>query len=236
MELGVRMKAYEAVSKGSLMARTPVIIRIDGKAFHTYTRDMEKPFSHELHNAMVQTAKYLVENIQGAKLAYTQSDEISILVTDWESLNTQSWFNYNIAKVVSVSASMATGIFNRSLSTERPVALFDSRAFNVPLHEVNNYFIWRQQDASRNSVQMLARAYFSHNELHKKSNDEIQDMLMLQHGVNWNDLDTWKKRGTCVKSVLVPYNDTHRTKFIIDEEIPIFTQDRDYINRYCVGV
>lgn len=226
--LGDRMKGYEKVTRTSLIRKTPVIIRIDGKAFHTFTKRFDRPFSNVMNDLMVNTTSYLCRNIQNAVMGYTQSDEISILLNDWSELETQQWFGGGLQKIVSVSASMATGAFNthyRSLfpdnKGEVDIALFDSRAFNVPKEEVVNYFVWRQQDASRNSVQMLGRAYFSHKELHQKNNSDIQDMLMLQHNVNWNDIDTWKKRGTCVVKTDGIWKP--------DYEIPIFTKDREYI-------
>ena len=254
--LGTRMKGYENVTKTKLLRRTPVIIRIDGKAFHTWTKHLpnvdeslqEGPFSEYMHKCMVATTFGLVENIQNAVLGYTQSDEISILLNDWQKLETDQWFGGTIQKIASVSASMATAYFNRAwesiaYSDTIPPATFDARVFNLPKEEVTNNFIWRQQDASRNSVQMLARYYFSHKQLHKKNNSEIQDMLMLEKGVNWNDIDTWKKRGTCIVrggykepmmggpdgtwEIRAPHNE-----LVVDEDIPIFTQDRNYIEKH----
>ena len=229
--LGDRMKRYEGVSQSSLMPRTPVIIRLDGKAFHTFTKKINKdndkslidgPFSEKLHIVMEQTMLALCDNIQNARFGYTQSDEISILLTDWKKLTTDQWFGGNIQKIVSVAASMATAHFNRCFKAEftdvDSLAFFDARVFNLPKEEVTNYFIWRQQDASRNSVQMLGHWYFSQNQMHCKNVSQIQDMLMLANNVNWNDLATWKKRGSCCW----PASWT-------DNEIPIFTQDREYI-------
>ena len=226
--LGDRMKGYENVWKDKLIERMPVIIRIDGKAFHTYTRGFDEPFDNELHNAMIETSKYLCENIQGCRLAYTQSDEISLLLTDYERYNTEAWFNKDVQKMVSVSASYATVKFNEIMRDYdiNELAQFDSRVFNLSKDEVCNYFIWRQQDAVRNSVRMLGRSYFSHSDLENKSNSEVQDMLMDKYNVNWNDLDIWKKRGSCVvKKDLEVIKEWRK-----DEEIPIFSKNRDYIN------
>lgn len=182
---------YENRSKTFLTRRTPVIIRLDGKAFHTYTRGLDKPFDEGLIEDMQQAAIYLCKNIQGAKCAYVQSDEISILVTDYDTLQTDAWFDYNVQKMTSVSASLATGIFNqvrtiRSLKefseeggweyAERgalinvcdfidssvTLANFDSRVFNIPKEEVANYFLARQKDAVKNSIAMLAQSLYSH--------------------------------------------------------------------------
>ncbi len=234
--LGDRMKTYERTTRNFLIKRTPIIIRLDGKAFHTFTKKLTinndpslqyGPFSHTLHNIMTDVMVRVCKQIQNAKFAYTQSDEISILLTDYDNIRTEQWFNGNIQKIASVSASMVTAHFNYAFADAindgqiclDSLAMFDSRVFNLPKEEVTNYFIWRQNDASRNSVQMLGRHYFSHKQLHQKNNNQIQDMLMLEHNVNWNDLDTWKKRGT-------GYLGKSHT---VDKEIPILTQDRNYI-------
>lgn len=225
--LGNRMKVYERVSKTKLMRRTPVIIRLDGKAFHTWTRQLTnvddsldiEPYGNIMHEMMRHTTLYLMSNIQNAVFAYSQSDEISILLNDWNTLKTDQWFDGSIQKIASVSASMATASFNTS--SDLTPGLFDARVFNLPVDEVANYFVWRQQDATRNSIQMLGQFYFSHKQLHGKNVSQVQDMLMMEHGVNWNDVDTRKKRGWCVTA-----EDGY------DNEIPIFTQDRYYIEQH----
>lgn len=205
-DIGNRMKRYEQVNTNFLLRRTPVLIRIDGKAFHTWTRHCEQPFDANLHNIMRDTMHYLCDNIQNAVYGYTQSDEISILLCDWLTLNTEQWFDGNIQKIASVSASLATGCFNHFVNNHgqlkyNGLAFFDARVFNIPFAEVHNYFLWRQQDATRNSIQTYARSFFSHKELHKKSCNNIQQMLFEQHDVNWNDLDVWKKRGSHIYRV-----------------------------------
>jgi tRNA(His) 5'-end guanylyltransferase len=192
---------YENAYKQKLPRRTNVLIRIDGKAFHTYTRGLQKPFDKDLMDDMAETTKYICENIQGAKFGYTQSDEISILVTDYDDNNTSAWFDNQVSKIISVSASLATSKFN-SLRAKRgfiKLAEFDSRVFIIPYKkEVVNYFIWRQQDATRNSISGAAQANFSHTELQNKNASEMQDMLMLKKGINWNDYIPEYKRGTVV--------------------------------------
>ncbi len=260
--LGDRMKEnYENRSKTYLTRRTPVIIRLDGKAFHTFTRGMKKPYDEILHNTMNATLKYLCENIQVCKLGYTQSDEITLLLTDYDTLTTSAWFDYNVQKICSVSASMATMAFNKffqkyyydiftfakdesmdytqTIFNKLGIAMFDSRCFNIPESEITNCFIWRQQDATRNAIQMLGQCNFSHRELQNKSCNDIQDMLMLKKGINFNDMPTAFKRGVCC----VKENATNviafgqvvdtieRPRWVLDKEIPIFTQDRDYIER-----
>lgn len=229
-DLAKRMKKYEAVQKGVLMTRTPVIIRIDGKAFHTFTRGFQRPFDEVLINAMQETTKYLCENIQGCVLGYTQSDEISLVLVDYQRFETSAWFDYEIQKMCSIAASMATMTFNKCfeknvndwigknapgfhevwrnpedeklyhayLNAYEKGAMFDARVFNIPKEEVTNCIYWRQLDASRNSIQMVGQANFSHNELQDKSCNRIQDMLMTQKNINWNDFPVYLKRGAVV--------------------------------------
>lgn len=203
-DLGDRMKEfYEGRTKYKLPRRTNTIIRLDGKAFHTFTRGFEKPFDKTLSDAMDNTAKALCENIQGAVMAYVQSDEITILLTDYKKLTTDAWFDGNIQKIVSVSASMATGYFNSFINYDRPddtrlMAFFDSRVFTIPdREEVINCFLWRQQDAVRNSISMVAQSLYTHKELNGKDCNEMQEMS-FQKGVNWNNIDDGWKRGRMI--------------------------------------
>ena len=225
-QIGDRMKRYEQVPRVRLMRRTPVIIRIDGKAFHTYTRGLDV-FNEAMHKSMLATTKYLVDNIQGCVLGYTQSDEISLLLQDWEKIQTDAWFGYSIQKLCSVSASMSTMIFGEAAKltgleqATQGKPLFDSRCFNLPKEEVVNYFIWRQQDATRNSIQMLGRSFFSHKQMHGLSTKDVQHKLITEKDINWNDLETWKKRGTAY----MPGD---------DQETPIFQESRDYIAELLV--
>jgi len=230
---------------------------------------------------MQETAKYLCENIKGCSLAYTQSDEISLLLIDYQRFETSAWFDYEIQKMCSISASMATMAFNRLFHKNianmiwcgkytslegrytniynealKRGAMFDSRVFNIPRKEVTNYFYWQQLDASRNSIQMVGQANFSHKELQYKSCNDIQDMLMKQKGINWNDFPAYQKRGSCVikedyfqpcedgKFVKLPdgcsnpYEDEEiesgvwRSHWVIDKDIPIFKgEGREYIEQ-----
>ena len=222
---------------------------------------------------MQETAKYLCENIQSCSLAYTQSDEISLLLIDYQKFETSAWFDYEIQKMCSISASMATMEFNRQfrdnvdawvisgeiqeeldsdtierlyklqdayIEAECKGAMFDARVFNIPKEEVTNYFYWRQLDASRNSIQMVGQANFSHKELQHKSCNDIQDMLMIEKGINWNDFPTYQKRGSCVfkEDYLDCTTDSTdskliRNRWIIDKSIPIFKgEGRQYIERF----
>lgn len=224
---GDRMKRFETVSQSKLMRRTPVIIRLDGKAFHTFTKGCTRPFDFVLHDALSRTTQTLCNSIQGAVFAYRQSDEISILLKDWTTFETDAWFDGNIQKIVSVAASICTASFAAEFQhLSGKTALFDARVFNIPFEEVTNYFLWRQQDATRNSINSLAQSHFSHKQLQGKNVSQVQDMLMLQKGVNWNDVPTKFKRGVCV--------DANACGFHIDNEPPIFSQDREYIEKYLI--
>lgn len=287
-DLGVRMKEfYEQIPKTKLMRRTPVAIRIDGKAFHTFTRGFKKPFDMILVKSMQETTKYLCENIQGCVLGYTQSDEITLILVDYKKLNSSAWFDYEVQKMCSIAASMATMAFNRFftknvseykmewagslvpqdialqlemqnyydtlLSAVQKGAMFDARCFNIPKEEVTNLIYWRQLDATRNSIQMVGQANFSHAELQGKNCNQIQDMLHEWRGINWNDYPAYLKRGTCVikqeisetstETIPMPFGEdrvtqtiTMRSEWVIDDNIPIFKgEDRDYIEKlvYC---
>ena len=225
--LGTRMKDYESITQTKLMNRTPVIIRLDGKAFSTYTRGLEKPFDSSLNIAMVKTMQKLCESMQGSVLGYTQSDEISILLQDWATFETDAWYDNKIQKMVSVAASIATATFNAVYKhpVKETLALFDARVFNIPFEEVTNAFLWRQQDAVRNSINSLAQANFPHEDLQGLNVSQVQDKLMLEKGINWNDVETRFKRGVCVWRGA-------DAEFKVDYEIPIFSQDRGYIEKF----
>lgn len=197
-DLGDRMKRnYEAPACHYLTRRMPVIIRVDGRAFHTFTRGFKKPFDQRMIDAMVVAAMRVFDEVQGCKLAYVQSDEASFVLTDYDELTTEAWFGYNKSKIESVSASVMTAAFARCmrLANIKDLAYFDARAFNIPEAEVVNYFLWRAKDWSRNSVTMLAQAYFSHKELQGKSVPEMHEML---HGIgrNWTTLTEEERKGT----------------------------------------
>lgn len=283
--LGCRMKDfYETIPKTRLMRRTPVAIRIDGKAFHTFTKGFKRPFDDILIKTMQETTKYLCENIQGCVLGYTQSDEITLILTDYKTFTTEAWFNYEVQKICSIAASMATMAFNKFFSenieiffneefhrqglgdklnfetreeweevyenlekkyeiyyNKQNLAMFDARCFNIPKEEVTNLIYWRQLDATRNSIQMVGQANFSHKELHGKTCNNIQDMLMEQKDINWNDFPAYQKRGSCViknKIVCEPWgnrmlsNEVPEGHWFIDKDTPIFKeQGREYIEK-----
>lgn len=271
-ELGKRMKEfYEYVPKTKLVRRTPVAIRIDGKAFHTFTKGFVKPFDEVLIKAMQNTMKYLCENIQGCVLGYHQSDEITLILIDYKKLTSSAWFDYEVQKMCSIAASMATMAFNKFFAEEvkhynysitrkqngdlektmcdqyavytralTKGAMFDARCFNIPKEEVANLIYWRQIDATRNSIQMVGQANFSHKELQNKSQNDIQEMLMTQKGINWNNFPTYQKRGSCciksdrttTASVDGKTITVERPHWIIDNDIPQFKNEaREYIDK-----
>lgn len=215
--LGQRMKKYEAVSKNVLMTRTPVAIRVDGKAFHTFTRSLMKPFDNVFTNSMIQTMEAMCADIQNCIFGYVQSDEITFILKDYEQLNTAAWFDYEVQKLCSVTASMATFYFNKffkenadriiwsnpndnyALTLSRCIgapAMFDARCFNIPKEEVVNLIYWRQLDAVRNSIQACGQAHFSHKQLMNKSCKDIKEML-VEINQPWENLPVFKQRGTC---------------------------------------
>ena len=219
-DLGNRIKEqYENRTRYMLPRRTYTIIRLDGCHFKTYTRGLNKPFDKDLYEDIDNAIIAMLPQIQGAVFAYTQSDEISILLTDFATPGTDAWFDGNLQKMASVSASILTAEFNRNrlqrfvekrslnlLRDDAPIAYFDSRVFTIPDRiEVMNYFIWRNQDCSRNSVSMVAQSKFSHKELHGKSTPQMHEML---HGigVNWaTDYSDGEKNGRLiVKEEYIP--------------------------------
>lgn len=222
--IGTRMKNnYEDRYRLKLTRRIPCIIRLDGKAFHTLSKNCERPFDSTFSELMSITAKFLCENIQGTKCAYVQSDEISILLIDYDRITTQAWFDYNVQKMVSVSAAMASVFFTRywNMTNLHPqLAIFDARCFNMPIDEVCNYFIWRQKDWERNSIQMLARAHFSHKELQGKNSNDMHEILH-EKCIHWGNLEQKWKSG-----IFVCCQDKNWTI----SSAPIFTQDRSVID------
>ena len=276
--LGARMKEYEQVFKNYLVRRTPVAIRIDGKAFHTFTKGFQKPFDEVLGNAMVRTMEYLCKNIQGCVFGYTQSDEITLLLIDYQTLDTCAWFDYKVQKMCSISASMATMAFNKFFAEEvwnyifyteisgdfpsleqaekqydiyekaiEKGAMFDARCFNIPKEEACNLVYWRQLDATRNSIQMVGQANFSHGQLQGKSCNMIQDMLYEYRDINWNDYPTRWKRGVACYKVVENFVEIEpsdgwapdreipkmRSYWKTDYEMPILKgEGREYVDRH----
>lgn len=198
-EIGNRIKDnYELRNRNYLTRRIPVIIRIDGVAFHSFTKNFQKPFDSLMIHKMQIATNSLIDKIQGFKCAYVQSDEVSILLTDYDTLNTSAWFDYNKSKLESVSASLMTAYFQDYSFKEktRIIPYFDARAFNIPKEEVVNYFLWRALDWKRNSLHMYASKFFSQKQLFKKNSKEKHEMLHSV-GANWTtNLSKIEKNGT----------------------------------------
>jgi tRNA(His) guanylyltransferase len=200
--LGDRMKFYEGRENSNrLMSQLPICARLDGRAFHTFTRHFERPHDEKFCRLMVETLKYLVAETN-ALIGYTQSDEISLI---WyaEKEESEVFFDARQTKMTSVLASMATAFFNSKLKEFKPdvegMPVFDARVWNVPsLDEAVNTLIWREQDAVRNSIQMAAQSMFSHNQLQNKNVKVLQEMMFQEKGVNWNNYPACQKRGTYV--------------------------------------
>ena len=290
-ELAKRMKDYEAISRTRLMKRCPVIVRIDGKAHHTFTRGFQRPYDEVYMKTMQETAKYLCEHVQGVVLSYQQSDEITLVLVDYETINVSPYFDYKVQKLCSVIASMATMAFSKLFSKNvelfynsnttfhefddhaeitfntqeaerlyevyidayKKGGLFDTRVFNIPKDEVTNNIFWRQVDAIRNSTQMLGHAYFSDKELNEKTCEMIKEMLITQKGIDWNDMPSDFKRGSCcvkeyylvdaesgeeiegeccTDSNAMFENGLQRSRWVIDRDIPIFKgEGRAYIDK-----
>lgn len=245
--LGDRMKGYESSWESSLTNRLPIIARLDGRHFHSFTQsqDIEEPFSLRMSQAMVQSAYDVLEEVSGAQLAYIESDEISVLITPYTSLEFEPFLGNRVQKLCSILSSIVTQAFNfywhKSFNEfgSNP-AMFDCRVFTVPKDEVCNYFIWRQKDWERNSVHMLGRDYFSHNEMHGWSNADVKNKLWDEHKVSWEDLESWKKNGVVIRKETIeevvdhpkaPDELVERNRFVTyRDDVPRFAKSRSFIN------
>lgn len=272
-DIGARMKAYENCYRIYLPKRQAVIVRIDGKAFHSFTKGFNRPYDTVFAKCMWETAKQLCENISGCVFGYTQSDEISLVLVDYKNINTEPWFGNNLQKIVSISASMATYFFKKNFEEairdeytdwyttgtvndekekllnqhtqayNNKLCVFDARAFIVPREEVSNYIYWRQLDCVRNSIQLAGQAYFSHKQLQNKNCDQIQEILWQKHEVNWSKYPNWFKNGVAIyKQPQEIYHKNEdgtqsfvvRDKFTIDLEMPMVSQNPDFINKWVI--
>lgn len=235
--LGDRIKSnYEDAFRLKFTKRMPLMLRLDGCHFSNYTKGFEKPYDVKIRDAFIFATKELFNEIQGLKVTYQQSDELTLLITDYDTLNTQSWYDSNIQKIISVSSSILTANFNKFMvdnGFSKKLAYFDSRAFILPKEEVCNAILFRQNDATRNSISCLGQKHFSHKQLHKKNTSQVQEMLFQEKGINWNNEPTWARRGYCLsKKTFEKEPGVFRTVIESDFEIPIFSQDRDYINKF----
>ncbi|HXJ38495.1 MAG TPA: tRNA(His) guanylyltransferase Thg1 family protein [Bryobacteraceae bacterium] len=216
-ELGARMKSdYEDALRLYVPRRTHLVIRIDGRSFHQFTKKLERPYCRPLADALDEAAVRLCGEMIGCRFAYGQSDEYSFVLTDTEPADAALWFDGNIQKIVSVSASIFTAAFNKAFEAPEPGS-FDSRVIVIAQRtEVEKYLLWRQLDASANSLNMLASAHFPHKELLGKSTTEKHDLLHSK-GVNWAKQPADFKRGRAV--VREPGGGWR-----VDRDIPIFNR------------
>lgn len=259
--LGDRMKnSYENRTRYYLPRRTYTLLRCDGRSFHSYTRGCKRPYDTELMDAMNEAAKAMCEDIMGARIAFVQSDEITLLITDFDDNQTEAWFDGNLQKMCSIAAAKAAANFYqrrllqvfdrltdadfRKLLSKKPPE-FDCRVWTVPDRtEVANCFTWRQKDATRNSISMAAQAHFSHKQLQGKSSDQMQEMLWQEKGINWSDYPEGFKNGRCVIKVAtkkdVVYTDKRTKEKKIIEGVerrtweivdpPVFTQNKEWLD------
>jgi tRNA(His) guanylyltransferase len=243
--LGDRMKSYyEEPWRIQLPGRTPIIVRLDGCSFSQYTKSCKKPFDDNVAKVMNTVAAFLCKKVQGCQIAYTQSDEVSLLLVNYQTHETQPYLDRNLQKIASITAGMASTIFYKHSNLifgECRDAWLDSRAFTIPKEEVNNYFLWRQQDARRNSLSMLAQSLYSPKELHKKNSSELQKMCLAK-GQDWNNLDLGYQRGRCIVKTINPKEILNkktqekiiieRSEWVVDNKIPIFSENSNYIEQY----
>lgn len=226
-DLGRRMKRdYEDALRIFVPRRTHVVLRIDGRGFHKFTEELERPYSRALADALDQAALFLCQEMIGCRFGYGQSDEYSFLLTDFEREDAALWFDGNVQKMVSVSASLFTAAFNRAFPSDR-IAAFDSRVLVISQWaEVERYFLWRQLDASANSLNMLASAHYTHDALLGRSTSEKHELLHAR-GINWAREAPDFKRGRVVKRAAQGW--------VVDREIPIFNREPDYLRTLMQG-
>lgn len=201
--LGDRMKTIEMMEAGrKLMPGLPIMVRLDGRSFHTFTRGMPRPFHEPLSRAMIETARYLVAETQ-ACFAYTQSDEITLAYWS-EDAACKTIFDGRIQKLTSILAAMATAKFNQEVAARMPekaklLPVFDARVFNMPsLDDMVDCVLFRALDCAKNSITMAASAFYSHKELHGKGGAEKHEMLHAK-GVNWAKYPEFFKNGTFLR-------------------------------------
>lgn len=193
------MKRYEHAFRYYLPRRSYTLMRLDIRAGHSYLKDAERPFDFPFMASMDLVAIKLCEEIMGAQFAYVQSDEISLLLIDFATHQSEPFFGGNMNKLLSIPPSIASGYMSRLRPEPEPIPQFDCRvwAMSDPV-EVANYFVWRQRDAVRNSIQMVGQHYFTQAQLFGQSTDQIQETLFTQHGVNWSHFPTGAKRGRLI--------------------------------------
>lgn len=228
MNLDDRMKSYENITRNYLYPRMPIIVRIDGKCFHNYTKSFNKPFDDQLRNTFIEVSEYLMQNIQGCELAYTQSDEISLFIHTYNKFDTEMPFNGNIQKLVSIIASEVTVKFNKNIRIDVNEAIgwanFDCRCFNIPKEEVYNYFLWRMRDAYKNSIQSIARQAFGHSKCMNVNTDDLLFMIKGRDELKWDEISnfhkfgvlTYKNENNVLKNLSTKFSGNEKVKTLIN--------------------
>jgi tRNA(His) 5'-end guanylyltransferase len=250
MDLGDRIKTYEKAYDIYMPSRLPVIVRLDGKGFSKFTKFIkaEKPFDGSFSGIMAFTMKKVAEEIEGCVFGYTQSDEITFVIKNDQSLESTPWFGNRIQKITSVAASIASAAFNQYMAEHWPenewlcLAYFDARTFVVPnWQEAINCLVWRQNNCTKNSVS--AACYYesakkigkktARKEMHGLNQKQQQEMLFQHTGLNWNNYPAKFKRGVgcykVTKEMALNGKTFMRNNWQIDQELPIFTQDPSFL-------
>jgi Uncharacterized conserved protein len=213
---------YRSLTDYKLMPNTYVLAMVDGHRFSKLIKNkFDKPFDDLFIKMMNETAKYLCENIQGVKFAYTQSDEISIVITDFDTPMTDSYFSFRLCKMQSLIAAMATAKFNQMYAKlandykgfglkkfdmkEYPTYTFDCKVWTVPIaNDAYAWFLYRQTDCIKNSKAQTAQTYLSHKELVGLTSDEMIAKLKNEKGIDWYDFENGKKYGRLIRKVETP--------------------------------
>lgn len=248
--LGDRQKDYEKAYDYTLIRRTPIICRVDGRSFHRVCRKLTKPYEPLLLEAMAKTMFYVVSEMAGAVFAYQQSDEITFVLRNDQSLDSEPWYGNRIQKISSIAASLATLGFNKAISdSEKKLnlvgdAVFDARVFAIPtIGEVVNNLIWRQQDCTRNATSGAAQAVLGRKfgkkialkMLHGQSTKDKLELMRVECGIDFQqEFPAAYRMGVGVYKVpmIVPSKDgtsSTRKKWTIDWELPDFITERDFI-------
>ena len=223
LDIAIRMKDYEKVANYKLTKKVPIILRLDGKSFHLLCKHRNKPFDEEITTAMQLTLIDLCKNIQGVMCGYTQSDEVTLVLSDYARPETSAYFDYRVQKLCSVSAAIAATSFNKYVRNLPKTALFDSRCFNIPKEEVANCFYWRLLDAKRNSINLLAQSLYSHKELKNIKTSSLLEKMKSEKEVDWNELNNKYKFGSFVYK--------EEGKWYITYDLEDGEKFRNYINQ-----
>lgn len=219
---GDRMKTYERVSESQLIPNLPIVVRLDGKSFSKYTSRLERPYDLKLIELMQNTCKHLMKISHNIKVAYQQSDEITLIISN--DYDNPVEYSGRVQKLCSILAAECSVYFAthayilENALHDHPV--FDCRIFNVPdWVEASNAVLWREQDATKNSIQLAGQSNFSHKEMQGLKNNQVQEKLLLEKNINWNDYPASFKRGSYIKreKYFDPDLNTERSHFVVKD-------------------